>query len=103
MFRASPDNSPIDLFSNIEQCLRERDQEQLNDPNAWHNVFLDQVTQRIPEKRFAELLDEQKGRPNAPIRLRVARPILKEGFDWSDERLFEAVHFNYGYGAHSDC
>ena len=41
MFRASPDSSQIDLFSNVEQFLRERDQEKLNDPNAWHNVFLD--------------------------------------------------------------
>jgi hypothetical protein len=94
MFRASPDSSQIDLFSNIEQFLRERDQVKLNDPNAWHNVFLDQVTKRIPEKRFAELFDEENGRPNAPIRLLVAMLILKEGFGWSDEQLFEAIHFN---------
>ena len=42
MFRASPYSSQIDLFSNIEQFLRERDQEKLNDADAWHNVFLDQ-------------------------------------------------------------
>jgi hypothetical protein len=94
MFRASPDSSQIDLFSNIEQFLRERDQEKLNDPHAWHNVFLDQVTKRIPEERFAELFDEENGRPNAPIRLLVAMLILKEGFGWSDEQLFEAIHFN---------
>jgi hypothetical protein len=94
MFRASPDGSQIDLFSNIEQFLRERDQEKLNDPNAWHNVFLDQVTKRIPEARFAGLFDEETGRPNAPIRLLVAMLILKEGFGWSDEQLFEAIHFN---------
>lgn len=94
MFRASPDSSQIDLFSNVEQFLRERDQEKLNDPNAWHNVFLDQVTKRIPEERFAGLFDEESGRPNAPIRLLVAMLILKEGFGWSDEQLFEAIHFN---------
>jgi len=94
MFRASPDSSQIDLFSNIEQFLRERDQEKLNDANAWHNVFLDQVTKRIPEARFADLFDEENGRPNAPIRLLVAMLILKEGFGWSDEQLFEAIHFN---------
>jgi hypothetical protein len=43
MFRASPDNRQIDLLSNIEQYLRPRDQEKLNDANAWHNVFLDQA------------------------------------------------------------
>ncbi len=94
MFRASPDSSQIDLFSNIEQFLRGRDKEKLNDPNAWHNVFVDQVTKRIDEERFAELFDEENGRPNAPIRLLVAMLILKEGFGWSDEQLFEAIHFN---------
>jgi hypothetical protein len=94
MFRASPSSRQIDLFSRVEQFLRERDQEKLNDPNAWHNVFLDQVTNRIPEERFARLFDEETGRPNAPIRVLVAMLILKEGFGWSDEQLFEAVHFN---------
>jgi hypothetical protein len=94
MFRASPDSSQFDLLSNIEQYLRPRDQEKLNDANARHNVFLDQVTQRIPEERFSLLFDEANGRPNAPIRLLVAMLILKEGFGWSDEQLFEAIHFN---------
>ena len=94
MFRASPNCSQIDLFSNVEQFLRERDQEKLNDPNAWHNIFLDQVTNRIAEERFAGLFDDGTGRPNAPIRVLVAMLILKEGFGWSDEQLFEALHFN---------
>jgi hypothetical protein len=94
MFRASPASSQIDLLSHIEQFLRQRDQEKLNDPIAWHNVFLDQVTKRIPEERFSLLFDEENGRPNAPIRVLVAMLILKEGFGWSDEQLFEAIHFN---------
>ena len=56
----------------------ERDQDKLNDPNAWQNVFLDQVTKRIPEERFAGLFDDVTGRPNAPIRVLVAMLILKE-------------------------
>ena len=87
MFRASPDSSQIDLFSNLEQFLRERDQEQLNDPNAWHNVILDQVVKRVSEERFVELFDEATGRPNAPLRVLVGMLILKEGFGWSDEEL----------------
>jgi hypothetical protein len=94
MFRTSPDSNQIDLFSNVEQFLREPAQEKLNDPNAWQNVFLDQVTKRIPEARFADLFDEENGRPNAPIRLLVGMLILKEGFGWSDEQLFEAIQFN---------
>jgi hypothetical protein len=94
MFRASPDSSQIDLFSNLEQFLRERDQEQLNDPNAWHNVILDQVVKRVSEERFVELFDEATGRPNAPLRVLMGMLILKEGFGWRDEALFEAVHFH---------
>ena len=56
MFRTSPDSSQIDLLSHIEQFLRQRDQEKLNDPIAWHHVFLDQVTKRIPEERFSMVL-----------------------------------------------
>ena len=94
MFRASPDSSQIDLFSNVEQFLRERDQAKLNDPAAWHNVFLAQVVKCVPETRFAELFDDATGRPNAPLRMLVGMLILKEGFGWSDEELFEASHFN---------
>ena len=94
MFRASPETSQFDLFSQVEQFLREREQDKLNDPNAWQSVFLDQVTQRIPEERFAGLFDDVTGRPNAPIRILVAMLILKEGFGWSDETLYEAAHFN---------
>ena len=74
--------------------LRERDQEKLNDPNAWQNVFLDHVTQQIPEERFAGWFDDVTGRPNAPTRVLVAMLILKEGLGWSDEMLYEAAHFN---------
>jgi len=94
MLRASPDSSQIDLFSRVEQFLRERDQEKLNDPDAWHNVFLDQVIRRVPEERFAELFDAATGRPNATLRLLVGMLTLKEGFGWSDEELFSAAHFN---------
>jgi hypothetical protein len=94
MFRASPGSLQIDLFNHIEQFLGPRQLEKLNDPDAWHKVFLDQVTKRIPEGRFAELFDDSNGRPNASIRVLVAMLILKEGFGWSDERLFEAIHFD---------
>ena len=53
----------------MAQFLPRRDQEKLNNPHAWHNLFLDQVTKRVPEERVAELFDVGNGRPNAPIRL----------------------------------
>ena len=94
MFRISSSCSQNDMFSNTEQFLRKRDQKILNDKNAWYNVFLEQVTKRIPEERFGVLFDDEIGRPNASIRLLVAMLILKEGFGWSDEELFEQIRFN---------
>ena len=58
----SHNRSQIDLFSNVEQYLPERDKEMLNDPSAWHHVFLDQVINRISEERFADLCDEENDR-----------------------------------------
>jgi len=94
MFRISPKHHEIDIFSNVEQFLSKGAQEKLNDPGAWYNVFCEEVTKRIPEERFSGLFDDDHGRPNASIRILVAMLILKEGFGWSDEALFEAVHFN---------
>ena len=93
MFRASPDSSQIYSFSNIEQFLRERDQAKLNDADAWHNVFLDQVTKRIPESALARF-SMKRTVARTHRSLLVAMLILKEGFGWSDEQLFEAIHFN---------
>jgi len=35
-----------------------------------------------------------KGRPNASVRQLFSMMILKEGFGWSDEQLFEECRFN---------
>ncbi len=86
MFRASPSSRLIDLFSNVQRCLPLHGQKKLNDPNAWQNLFLDHVTRRIPEERFAELFDDTTGRPNAPLRLLIGMLILKEGFGWGHAR-----------------
>lgn len=82
------------MLGNIEQFMPKREQKKLNDANAWYNIFLEQITKRISEAVFSVLFDDVTGRPNASIRLLVAMLILKEGFNWSDEVLFESVHFN---------
>lgn len=94
MFRSSPASSQINLFGNLEQFLRPSNQDKLHDPQAWSNVFLARVTNRIPEERFAALYADGMGRPNAPLRVLVGMLILKEGFGWNDEQLYEAAHFN---------
>ena len=94
MFRTSPKHPQIDLLSSVGQHLDERRQRQLGDPNRWHNSFYEHVFSQIDESTFNVLFDEQMGAPNAPINQLVGMMILKDGFGYSDEQLFEACRFH---------
>ena len=94
MFRRSALSSQPDLFSGFESHVSDRKRRQLNDANAWHNLVYRHITSQIDETLFSVLFDPQMGRPNAPVRHLVTMMILKEGFGWSDEQLFEACRFN---------
>jgi len=94
MFRRSVSSNSPDLFSNFEWHFSRRKQRQLNDPKSWHNLVHEHITSKIDEDRFAVLYDPDTGRPNAPIRQLVTMMIMKEGFGWSDEQLFEECRFN---------
>ena len=94
MFKTSPKHPQIDLLSSADQHLDERRQRQLNDPNRWHNSFYEHVFSQIDESIFKVLYDEQMGAPNAPVDQLVGMMILKDGFGYSDEQLFEACRFH---------
>ena len=94
MFTTTPSSHPADLFSNYASHFRESKRKKLNDPKTWHNVFYDHVTSKVDEPVFSVLYSASRGRPNASIRILVAMLILKEGFGWSDEKLFEQCEFN---------
>ena len=94
MFTTTPSSHPADLFSNYASHFRESKRKKLNDPKTWHNVFYDHVMSKVDEPVFSVLYSASRGRPNASIRILVAMLILKEGFGWSDEKLFEQCEFN---------
>jgi hypothetical protein len=94
MFRRSAPSSQPDLFSSFESHFKGPKQDQLNDPNTWHNLFYQHITSEVDEEVFGVLFDSNTGRPNAPIRQLVSMMILKEGFGWSDAQLFEQCRFN---------
>ncbi|MDZ7719339.1 MAG: transposase [Balneolaceae bacterium] len=94
MFRKSPKHPQIDLLSSAGQHLDERRQRQLRDPHRWHNSFYEHVFSQIDESIFHVLFDDQMGAPNAPVRQLVGMMILKDGFGFSDEQLFEACRFH---------
>jgi hypothetical protein len=61
---------------------------------SWAEVFYELVLCRIDESIFAPLYSEKASRPNVPVNVLVALSILKAGFGWSDEDLYEQVCFN---------
>ena len=94
MFQKSSAQTMPDIFSNIYDQLDTQRQKQLNDKRAWHNLFYEYITSKIDESPFARLYDKQMGAPNASARQLIAMIILKEGFGWSDEFLYERTDFD---------
>lgn len=94
MFRKSSPTTQPNLFSNFTQNMESGRQKKFNDPNSWHNLFREFITSKVDESLFSCLFSEDMGRPNSPVRMLIGMMILKEGFGWSDERLFEATEFD---------
>lgn len=94
MFVKSDPSSKPDLFNSFVQNLEGTRLNQYNDKESWHNVFRENITWQIDEKDFEVLFSGSMGRPNSPIRVLVGMMILKEGYGWSDNQLFEQCQFN---------
>ena len=94
MFKKSNKDPQLDVFSSITNQLQSTAYKQYSDQNHWHNQFREQISMRIDESIFSILFSNNKGAPNAPIRILVAMMILKESFGWSDSQLFEHCRFN---------
>jgi hypothetical protein len=91
MFRKNEAHRQVSMFS-AEEWLPENLQEQLQ--ASWAETFYNEVFCRIDEARFASLYSSTMSRPNVPVNVLVSLEILKSGFGWSDEELYEQVCFN---------
>jgi hypothetical protein len=60
---------------------------------SWAGTFYDQVFVRIDEDRFAGLYCDEPSRPNIAVNVLSGLEILKSGFGWSDEEMYD--HFCY--------
>ncbi len=60
---------------------------------SWADTFYREVFVRIDEDLFAGLYSDEPSRPNTPVNVLVGLEILKSGFGWSDEELYD--HFCY--------
>lgn len=91
MFSKNDEHRQQSFFSGVE-LLPKRLREQLL--NSWAETFYQEVFCRIDEEIFAVLYSDEASRPNVPVNVLVGMEILKVGFGWSDEELYEQVCFS---------
>jgi hypothetical protein len=91
MFRKNQQHQQGGLFETVEQLLEKH---RLRLENSWGGAFYRELFCRIDETLFAKLYSEKASRPNTPINVLVGMEILKSGFGWSDEDLYNAFLFD---------
>ena len=90
MFVPNDQHFQMPMFSSINS-LPERILERLE--ASWAGTLYREIFVRIDEEVFAVIYSDEPSRPNAPINVLVGLEILKSGFGWSDEEMYD--HFCY--------
>lgn len=91
MIRENEEHKQESLF-NVKNLLPEKMWEKLS--NSWARTFYQAVYCDIDETVFASLYSDKDSRPNVPVNVLVAIEILKSGYGWSDEELYEQAMYN---------
>lgn len=91
MFRKNTDHLQTEFFNSVE-TLPEKEKKRLE--TSWAQSFYTELFCRIDEAPFAKLYSETLSRPNTPVNILAGIEILKAGYGWSDEELYEAFLFN---------
>ena len=99
MFKENPDHLQQPLFSTITS-LPKKQQERLK--TSWAELFYQELFSRIEERDFEILYSDKPSRPNVPVNVLVGLEILKDGFGWTDEEMYDQFTYNvkvrYGLG-----
>jgi hypothetical protein len=90
MFQKNKKHLQSHLFSSLDELptgMRERLEQ------SWAGTFRREVFERLDEKPFAVLYSAEYSRPNVPVNVLLSLEILKAGFGWTDEEMYD--HFLY--------
>ena len=91
MFKENKSHKQISFSNHVDELPKK--QRQLLEA-SWAGAFYTDCFCRINEKPFAVLYTEMPSRPNVPVNVLVGLEILKAGFGWSDEQMYEAFLFD---------
>lgn len=61
---------------------------------SWAETFRREVFEGLDEKPFAVLYGEEDSRPNVPVNVLFCLEVLKTGFGWTDEQMYQAYIFD---------
>jgi hypothetical protein len=90
MFVVNDRHLQMPMFSSIDS-LPEKIRKRLE--ASWAGTFYEHVFVRIDENCFAVLYSDEPSRPNIPVNVLAGLEILKSGFGWNDEEMYD--HFCY--------
>lgn len=90
MFKKNTSHLQIPLISDLDN-LSEKSRKRLEE--SWAGDFRREVFGRIDEKLYSVLYSDDPSRPNEPVNVLVGLEILKSGFGWTDEEMYE--HYLY--------
>jgi hypothetical protein len=91
MYHKNDKHYQLPLISSLNELpdkLRERLEE------SWAGTFYREFFCRLDEAPFAVLYSSEASRPNVPINVLVGLEVLKAGFGWSDEEMYDAFCYN---------
>jgi hypothetical protein len=91
MFRKNEEHRQQSFFSGVHLLPQKLQRRLLS---SWAETFYQEVFCRIDEEIFAPLYSEEASRPNTAVNVLTGLEVMKSGFGWSDEELYEQVCFN---------
>jgi hypothetical protein len=91
MFRRNQKHLQMPMFSTVNS-LPDAQRKCLDE--SWAGVFYREFFCRLDEEPFKALYCDEPSRPNVPVNRLVGFEVLKAGFGWSDEEMYEAYLFN---------
>jgi hypothetical protein len=91
MYRKNEKHLQLPLMSSLDE-LPEKRRQQLEE--SWAGTFYQEFFTLLDEEPFAILYSENASRPNVPVNVLVGLEVMKSGFGWSDEEMYEAYCYN---------
>lgn len=91
MFRPNKKHLQTAIFTSVDH-LSPKLQRRLKE--SWAEAFYKEFFCRLDEEPFGVLYSDIPSRPNIPVNVLVGFEVLKAGFGWSDEELYDAFCYN---------